>query len=488
MLFHFHSGFQNKRLSNEIIQTDEIHLHVHPTYRKEQLNIKMEKKVKFRWPFAYKILYTMVAVAHKLYYRRFTVVGHEKIPLDTPVIFAANHQNALMDALAVDYAARRSLAFLARADIFKKPFIAKLLNMLKILPIYRMRDGIEALGNNQEVFDNTVAVLKSNIPLCILPEGNHEGRKRLRPLKKGIFRIAFQAEEENHYKLNLHIVPVGLDFSDYFNAGSDLTVVFGTPIKIADYAAQYHENENKTITGLSNLLSESMRSIMIHIPEEHYELTYQISEMYEPNVWNTCNLKRHPYNKLTIKQYIIQKVSEAFKQNPDKASVISNSLRQYNRNLEKSGFDDCLFQQKPASFFVLLLETLLIFLLMPLNLYGLILNYIPFKIPLAIASKIKDRHFKSSVNFVVSLLLFPIYYLVIITLFSLFTEGLLLKLVFGLSLPVTGYFAFYYYQHLKTLWGKQRFFFFRHTKTSHYNTLQSERNKIIEHIKSTINS
>jgi 1-acyl-sn-glycerol-3-phosphate acyltransferase len=455
---------------------------------KEHSNNKMEQKVKFRWPFAYKILYSMVAVAHKLYYRRFTVVGYEKIPLNVPVIFAANHQNALMDALAVDFAARRSVAFLARADIFKKPFIAKLLNMLKILPIYRIRDGIEALGNNQEVFDNTVAVLKSNIPICILPEGNHEGKKRLRPLKKGIFRIAFQAEEGNQYNLNLHIVPVGLDFSDYFNAGTDLTVVFGTPIKIADYASQYRENENRTITGLSTLLSESMRSLMIHIPEEHYELIYQISEMYEPNVWNTCNIKRHPYNKLTIKQYIIQKATEAFKHNPEKATELNNALSKYNYNLEQAGLDDCLLQQKPARFLLLFVKIILSIILMPINIYGLILNYIPFKIPIAVASKIKDQHFKSSVNFGVSLLLFPIYYIILITIFGLFTKGLLFTVAFGLSLPVTGYFAFYYYQHLKMLWKKLRFFYFRHTKTLQYNTLQSERNTIVDLIKSTINS
>jgi 1-acyl-sn-glycerol-3-phosphate acyltransferase len=430
----------------------------------------------------------MVAIAHKFYYRRFTVVGYEKIPLNVPVIFAANHQNALMDALAVDFAARRSIAFLARADIFKKPFIAKLLNMLRILPIYRMRDGIEALGNNQEVFDNTVAVLKSNIPLCILPEGSHEGIKRLRPLKKGIFRIAFQAEEGNQFNLNLHIVPVGLDFSDYFNAGSDLTVVFGTPIKIADYASQYRENESRTITGLTNLLSESMRSVMLHIPEEHYELIYQVSEMYEPNVWNTSNMKRHPYNKLTIKQYIIQKAGEAFKRFPEKAAELGNVLKEYNNKLLKAGLEDSLLQPKPASFLGLFFEILLSILLLPINIYGLVLNFIPFKIPLAVASKIKDKHFKSSVNFVVSLLLFPIYYIILITIFSIFTEGLLPLLVFAISLPLTGYFAFYYYQNLKKLRGKLRLYFYRLTKTSEYDTLVSERENITSLIKSTINS
>ena len=93
----------------------------------------MRGKVIFRWPFLYKILYAYVGVFHRLYHRRVTVVGYEKIPPDTPVIFAPNHQNALMDALAVLYTAPKAVAFMARADIFKKPAIAKILNFLKIL-------------------------------------------------------------------------------------------------------------------------------------------------------------------------------------------------------------------------------------------------------------------------------------------------------------------------------------------------------------------
>jgi 1-acyl-sn-glycerol-3-phosphate acyltransferase len=447
----------------------------------------MVEKVKFRWPIFYRILYSMVAVAHKLYYRKFTVVGYEKIPPNTPVIFAPNHQNALMDALAVDFAANRSVVFLARADIFKKPFVAKILNMLRILPIYRIRDGFEALGNNQEVFDNTIAVLKSNYPICILPEGSHEGVKRLRPLKKGIFRIALQAEENNEFKLNLHIIPVGLDFSNYFDAGADLTVVFGTPIKISDYAEQYRENEQKTINKLMNLLADHMRSVMIHIPEENYELIYQISEMYEPNVWNTCNVKRHPFNKLTIKQYIIQKASEAFTQFPEKATRVSEALHEYNKKLSTLRFDDCLLQQKPSGVLYLLTEVILSLLLLPIQFYGFILNYIPFKVPIQIATKIKDRHFKSSVQFVVSLLFFPIYYLIIISLFCIFTKGYLLTLVFTITLPISGVFSFYNFQHMKLILDKLRLFSFRHTRSAQYQELINERIKIIDLITETIN-
>ena len=448
----------------------------------------MRERFKFRWPLLYRFLYSWVHLAFRLYYRRITVVGYEKIPSDTPVIFAPNHQNALMDAFAVDFASRRPLVFLARADIFKKPAIAKILNMLRILPIYRIRDGVESLGLNQEVFDNTVNVLNSNIPICILPEGNHEGKKRLRPLKKGIFRIAFQAEKSTAYSLNLHIIPVGIDYSDYYNAGSDLTVVFGTPIKIADYIAQYHDNEQKAINTMMKVLAENMRSVMIHIPEENYDLTYQICEMYEPNVWNTCNVNRHPYNKLTIRQYIAQKATEAFKQHPEKAVEIGNVLDGYNKNLSRMGITDCMLQQKKPRILLLLAETMLSILLLPLHLYGMTLNFIPLMFPVYISSKIKDLHFKSSIHFGISLFLFPVYYLLTWLRFSFFTDNLTIRLLFGISLPVSGFFAFYNNLHMKKLWRRLRVFSYRITKNKNFDTMYNDRAQIIDLIKTTLNS
>jgi len=448
----------------------------------------MVKKVQFRRHFFYKLLWAYANVVHRLYYRRITVVGFEKIPEGTPVIFAPNHQNALMDALAVLFAARRPVGFLARADIFKKPAIAKLLNFLKILPIYRIRDGVESLSRNQEVFENTIDVLKSNTPICILPEGNHEGKKQLRSLKKGIFRIAFQAETSEDFKLNLHVIPVGLDYSDYFNPGADLIVIYGTPIKIADYADQFRENENKTVHDLMDDLAENMRNLMIHIPDENYELVYQVSEIYEPNVWDTCNIKRHPYNRFTIKQYIVQKASEAFSSHPDKAADLGHSMKKYNNQLIKYRLNDCDLQQKAPLGLPVILETLLCVLFFPLHLYGMVLNYLPYKIPVWLASRIKDKHFKSSVQFGISLLLFPVYYLILIALFGIFTKGSLLVFLFGLSLPATGLFTFYNYKNMLRIKGKLRLYIIRLTKYEQYNSIYNERVQLINLIKSIINS
>lgn len=448
----------------------------------------MKEKVKFRRPVAYKILYTYTSVVHRLFYRKITVAGFEKIPINTPVIFAPNHQNALMDALAVLFAARRPVVFMARADIFKKPFIAKLLNFLRILPIYRIRDGYAELGKNQDVFDETIEVLNSNIPICILPEGNHEGLKRLRPLKKGIFRIAFQAEESKQFNLNLHIVPIGIDYSDYYNAGADLLVVFGTPIKIADYAAQYRENEQRTINTLVNDLSAGMKRVMIHIPEQYYELTYRISEMSMPDLGDTFNANMDSYNRLTIRQHIVQKVTEAFERVPEKVAGLNDAVKLYFTSLAKSGVSDPMLMKKTTGLHVHLLKVLTSLVLLPIYVYGLILNYFPYTIPVWQAAKAKDANFRTSIQFSLSLFLFPVYYVVLIVVFCLLVDVNILRLAFSLSLPISGLFAFYYYKSMQKLLEELRLLKFRLTDKEQYTTLINTRNQIINQIKTTINS
>jgi hypothetical protein len=131
---------------------------------------------------------------------------------------------------------------------------------------------------------------------------------------------------------------------------------------------------------------------------------------------------------------------------------------------------------------------LLTVLLLPIHVYGLVLNYIPYKIPILVAAKIKDKHFQSSIQFGIGILLFPIYYLILIALFCLFADGTLTKLIFGVSLPLTAYFAFYNYAHLVKLRLKLRFFVLKFTHPEQYKNISNNRESIINQIKLTINS
>ncbi|MBK6965724.1 MAG: hypothetical protein IPH20_17820 [Bacteroidales bacterium] len=85
-------------------------------------------------------------------------------------------------------------------------------------------------------------MLQSGVPLGILPEGTHTDIKHLQTLKKGICRIAFQAAETSGFGINIHIVPVGIDYAHYQNAGTHLLLNYGTPVEVGAYHELYNEN------------------------------------------------------------------------------------------------------------------------------------------------------------------------------------------------------------------------------------------------------
>ena len=80
---------------------------------------------------AYSLLREIVRIPYRLFYRRIKVIGTENIPTDKPIIFAPNHQNALMDPLAMIFSTPKQIVFLARGDIFKGKKLIAFLNFIK---------------------------------------------------------------------------------------------------------------------------------------------------------------------------------------------------------------------------------------------------------------------------------------------------------------------------------------------------------------------
>ena len=125
-------------------------------------------------------------------FRRYKVIGYDKIPEN-----AANHTNTLMDALVLLCINHEKKVFIARGDIFKKPFIAKIMYFLRILPIYRIRDGFKSVkDNNAEIIDKAADVIRDEVKLFLYPEATHRTKHSLRQLSKGIFHIALKANAD----------------------------------------------------------------------------------------------------------------------------------------------------------------------------------------------------------------------------------------------------------------------------------------------------
>ena len=213
----------------------------------------------------------------RMAYRRIKYVGLEKVPADGAVIYAPNHTNALMDALVILAMDRKQKVFVARADIFRNPKVAKILRFLKIMPIMRIRDGMDEVRKNTEIIHKSVDVLMDKVPFCILPEGRHQAKHSLLPLSKGIFRIALEAEELMDGRLPLYIVPVGLEYGNFFRFRSTVLVQIGEPINVSAYLREHASLSQPEVMNLmKDDLSERMKEVILYIPDdEHYDATLE---------------------------------------------------------------------------------------------------------------------------------------------------------------------------------------------------------------------
>lgn len=224
-------------------------------------------------------------------YRRIQYVGKENIPTDGACIFSPNHSNALCDAMAILTINSSRKVFVARADIFKNPRQAKLLKWLKIMPINRIRDGVDEVMHNDETINNAVATLRDGVPFCILPEGTHRPMHSLLPLRKGIFRIALRANELFGHVKPVYIVPVGLEYGDYYHLWDDLTVNIGKPINVTQFVKEHPDLDYpQLIMALREELTLRMRELIMWVPDD---------ENYEQNIIQLQANPPAPFNKFT---------------------------------------------------------------------------------------------------------------------------------------------------------------------------------------------
>lgn len=245
----------------------------------------------------YNILSPLVQFGTRCHYHSFVVRGVENLPSDGAYIIAPCHQQALMEPLAVLCFAPKPPVFLARADIFENKTIRAILTFLKILPVYRIRDGQNNLKKNNEIFDKSRDVLLDGFPLCLMAEGRHNDRHHLLPMGKGMFRIAGETQQRlgTH---PLYIVPTGIDFDDYERPYSNLVVNIGQPIAVQPFMDDYTNNEPVALNEMREALSTALHRQMHDIRnEEHYDEVLMMSEIATPPLLRRQSLRNNAWNR-----------------------------------------------------------------------------------------------------------------------------------------------------------------------------------------------
>ena len=252
-------------------------------------------------------------------FKRLRYVGRDNIPKDGAVILAPNHCNALMDAFAVLTMDHSHKVFVARADIFQNPLIHKILTFLKIMPIHRVRDGFRSVLSSDDTTEKCIEVLNNRVPFCILPEGTHRPMHSLLPLGKGLSRIACGACKTITDGRHVHIIPIGLEYGDYYRLRSTLLVTCGQAIDVTELIAAHPEmNEPHLLSLIRDMTAERLREQIVYIPDDNdYEAIWELAKLQSGNVSEFRLQERKAANRTAVAGLLRLR-----EQDPDKARTL----------------------------------------------------------------------------------------------------------------------------------------------------------------------
>ena len=362
----------------------------------------------------YNLLRWYIDITLKFSYRNIRYVGKERIPKDGAVIFAPNHTGALMDALVILAMDKRPKVFVARADMFKNPTLAKFLSFCKIMPIMRMRDGIDEVKKNVEIIQKSVDVLRDKVPFCIFPEGQHQAKYSSLPLSKGIFRIAFQAQELMT-DMPLYIVPVGIRYGSFFRFRSTVRVQIGDPINVGQFIAEHSDmTSSEQMNAMKDELDERMKNSIFYIPnDENYDAVYEICAAVVKQQVKYISRKTNSGRKNRLDAHFeannltVARIAQLKEQNPEKAEKLMQlaneaaAIRRSKRiSLASVSIKHPLFSR--------LVRFLFLLVALPYCLPVSILTLPLTCLCKFIFTKLKDLAFRNSVRFLINLVGWPL--------------------------------------------------------------------------------
>lgn len=351
----------------------------------------------------------------RFFYSKVKVVGRENLPKDKPILYVPNHQNSFMDALHVATTTKPTIYFLTRATAFKPDIVGKFLWSINMMPVYRVRDGLKSVQKNNEIFEKCIKYLKNQDSVLVFAEANHNLKRRIRTLSKGFTRIAFGAEEKYNWKLNLQIVPVGVNYSEHRTGGNTVQVNYGKPIPVSNFRALLEKDEKEAVDEMKEQVSTAMKELVFHVEDlDEYPVHKILWDDLEPDELKIIDPEIANPRIQKTQKHITPELKEEAKELDLIAEKYGVKLKELVWG-KQFGVKD--------------------FLLFPFYIFSFLNNIIPYQpVRYLIKNVIKDPAFDSSIKFLSGLVLLPLFYL-FVSLILLITggDGIFILAYLGLS-------------------------------------------------------
>ena len=403
----------------------------------------------------YTVMKPLVQVALRVFFRRIEVRHPERLHLPGPLLLAGNHPNTLMDPLLAAVNRRQPIAFLAKSTFFVNPLVRAIMQSGNSIPIYRAQDtgtgGVatpaERAAQNEASFGRCYDYLGQGGTIMIFPEGTSVSERRLRPLKTGAARIALGAEARHKFQLGLQVVPVATNYFDPSKFRSDVLLNVAPPIRVADYAAAYARDPDEAADQLTEAIRVALeRRLVISRDAAEDAFVQQIERTFGDHL-NPDDDPDTLYDNFQLSRTLLQALPWAEQQFPGRLAEARGRFDNYLTELRRHGLnDEALDSQRRGS----VAGLLNLLLGAPVWLYGVLNNYLPYILPSAVAKRAtKEAEFVAPIMLVVGMLTFPLAYtLQIAAVQHWLTHDWRLTTVYGLSLPVAGFYALGYWSTL----------------------------------------
>lgn len=385
----------------------------------------------------YSFLKVLVRFTLKIFFKKIFITGLEHIKSGTPQLIASNHPNGFLEPLIMACFFPKPLHFLVRGDVFENPILKPLLKSTNQIPIYRFRDGFSKLRENSQKMDESIQVLLDKKNLLIFAEGGTESIKKLRPLQKGISRIAFQTLEKDP-DLDIEILPVGINFTFPALFNKEVMLNIGAPLKVRDYLNQYSQDNKSGHESLLNDLFSAMKKSVIHLEDQKRLKTFEKMVVFQrsKNLYSYLPVYLNEIKPLKSEKKLAESIDnlsdDELQEIREKIKVLESEMKNENVTLD----DICKIPYNASIILILLIGFL------PALLGGL-LHAIPLTISYYFTKiNVKQKEFRASILMVTSMILCLLLYIAFVIIIAMTAIPF-----YWLAISiVTGLWFRYYYQ------------------------------------------
>lgn len=241
----------------------------------------------------YYIVKIFIQLYFRVYFKKIYILNNRVIPRNKAVFLASNHPNGFLDGTIVAAVLTKPLYIFVRGDVFRKKWSNFLLRGIKLIPIFRVRDGDvrQSVMENSKSYDQLYHMFRKKAQVMIFPESDSVPVKRLRGLKKGTARILLDMIGRDQGRMKVDVVPTGLNYSFYRSYGKELTMCFSPAINIEEIRANTKTDSEAMIQFTNKLHGEIARTVVSLDPEweDVGEMGLELIDGFKPLNFNVIS-------------------------------------------------------------------------------------------------------------------------------------------------------------------------------------------------------